>query len=219
MIKNLLNADEEPPEGMKVIKEEVVIPPAAAPEASEISRQLEEAPIEERFYRRDESGRMQEIDEAEVEAALAEIGVDLNAAPTIAEEPPAAAARPAPPSETAAETVGAPPAPVENQTAPSAVQEVKARHAAPEIKIHHDEPTIFQNSYEPLSTAETIRNSGLAYSAVIVLVGAVVMMMIFGWLVDLLLGTSPLGIVGGIIIGGAIGFVQFFRIASGIFKK
>ncbi len=72
---------------------------------------------------------------------------------------------------------------------------------------------------EPESTAETMRRSGLAYSAGIALFAAVVFMMVLGWGADLLLGTSPWGIVGGIILGSAIGFIQFFRLTSQIFKK
>ena len=72
---------------------------------------------------------------------------------------------------------------------------------------------------EPQSMAETVRQSGLAYSAGIALFAAVVFMMILGWGADLLLGTSPWGIVGGIVLGSVIGFVQFFRLTSQIFKK
>jgi len=72
---------------------------------------------------------------------------------------------------------------------------------------------------EPQSMAETVRQSGLAYSAGIALFAAVVFMMVLGWGADLLLGTSPWGIVGGIVLGSVIGFIQFFRITSQIFKK
>lgn len=74
-------------------------------------------------------------------------------------------------------------------------------------------------AFEPESQAETIRKSGLAYSAAIVLLASVVFMMLLGWFADLLLGSSPWGIVGGIVLGGIIGFIQFFRISSSIFKK
>jgi F0F1-type ATP synthase assembly protein I len=67
--------------------------------------------------------------------------------------------------------------------------------------------------------AETLRQSGLAWSAGIAFFGAVVFMLILGWGADVLLGSSPWGIVGGIIIGSVIGFIQFFRITSQIFKK
>jgi F0F1-type ATP synthase assembly protein I len=72
---------------------------------------------------------------------------------------------------------------------------------------------------EPESMDETMRRSGLAYSAGIALFAAVVFMMVLGWGADLLLGTSPWGIVGGIVLGSAIGFIQFFRLTSRIFKK
>ena len=81
-----------------------------------------------------------------------------------------------------------------------------------------DEPYILSEA-QPLSTAETVRTSGLAWSAAIALVGAVVVMLVIGWGADLLLGSSPWGIVIGIIIGAGIGFLQFFRITSEIFKK
>lgn len=72
---------------------------------------------------------------------------------------------------------------------------------------------------EPESMAETMRRSGLAYSAGIALFAAVVFMTVLGWGADVLLGTSPWGIVGGIVLGSAIGFIQFFRLTSQIFKK
>jgi F0F1-type ATP synthase assembly protein I len=72
---------------------------------------------------------------------------------------------------------------------------------------------------KPESKVETFRKSGMAYSAAIVLLGAVVFMMIIGWGADLLLGTSPWGIVVGIVLGSIIGFIQFFRVTSEIFKQ
>ena len=72
---------------------------------------------------------------------------------------------------------------------------------------------------EPQSAAETVRQSGLAWSAGIAFFAAVVFMLVLGWGADLLLGTSPWGIVGGIILGSIIGFIQFFRLTSQIFKK
>ena len=72
---------------------------------------------------------------------------------------------------------------------------------------------------EPETMAETVRRSGLAWSAGIAFFGAVVFMLILGWGADVLLGTSPWGIVGGIVLGSIIGFVQFFRITSQIFRK
>jgi F0F1-type ATP synthase assembly protein I len=74
-------------------------------------------------------------------------------------------------------------------------------------------------SFQPESTAETIRNSGLAYAAAVILLASIVFMLILGWFADLLFGTSPWGIVGGIVLGSIIGFVQFFRTTSQILKK
>jgi len=81
-----------------------------------------------------------------------------------------------------------------------------------------EEPYILSES-KPLTTAESVRSSGLAWSAAIALFGAVVIMLIIGWGADLLLGSSPWGIVVGIVVGAAIGFIQFFRITGEIFKN
>lgn len=72
---------------------------------------------------------------------------------------------------------------------------------------------------DPASRAEAFRQSGLAWSAGVAFFAAVVFMMIVGWGADLLLGSSPWGMVGGIVMGSIIGFVQFFRLTSQIFKK
>lgn len=66
------------------------------------------------------------------------------------------------------------------------------------------------------SVAETMRKTGLAWSAAIVFFGSVVFMMILGWFADLLMDSSPWGVVVGIILGSIIGFIQFFRITSQI---
>ena len=81
-----------------------------------------------------------------------------------------------------------------------------------------DEPFVLSRA-EPESTAETLRRTGLAWSAGVAFGGAVIFMLILGWGADVLLGSSPWGIVGGIILGSVIGFIQFFRITSQIFKK
>ncbi len=73
--------------------------------------------------------------------------------------------------------------------------------------------------YQEESGAETARRSGLAYSAGIAFFAAVVFMLVLGWGADVLLGTRPWGIVFGIVLGSVIGFIQFFRISSQIFKK
>ena len=71
---------------------------------------------------------------------------------------------------------------------------------------------------EPETFAETARRSGLAWSAGIAFFASVVFMLILGWGADLLFGTSPWGMVGGIVLGSLIGFVQLFRLTSQIFK-
>ena len=82
-----------------------------------------------------------------------------------------------------------------------------------------NEPALFSMQSDPESTAETARKSGLAMSAAIALFGSVVFCLIIGWFADLLLGTSPCGIVGGIVLGSVLGFFQFFRMTSQILKK
>ena len=95
------------------------------------------------------------------------------------------------------------------------------------------EPTIFESSieknktgdgflkdaYQPESSAETIRKSGMAYTAAIILFGSIVFALIIGWFADLLFGTSPWGKIVGIVLGSIIGFIQFFRITSQILKN
>jgi F0F1-type ATP synthase assembly protein I len=73
--------------------------------------------------------------------------------------------------------------------------------------------------YEPESAGENARRSGLAYSAGIVFFASVAFMLLLGWGADLLFGTSPWGLVGGIVLGSIIGFAQFFRITSRIFSS
>ncbi len=82
-----------------------------------------------------------------------------------------------------------------------------------------DDKPMFQTDFKPESLAETARKSGLAYAAGITLFASIVFLMGLGWFVDLLLGISPWGIVGGIVLGSIIGFVQFFRITSQILKS
>ena len=75
------------------------------------------------------------------------------------------------------------------------------------------------SSVEPESFAESARKSGLAWSAGIVFFASIVFMLILGWGADLLFGSSPWGIVIGIVLGSLIGFIQFFRLTSKIFTK
>jgi F0F1-type ATP synthase assembly protein I len=81
-----------------------------------------------------------------------------------------------------------------------------------------DEPYII-SSPQPESLAETARQSGLAWSLGVAFFSAVVFMLILGWGADLLFGSSPWGVVIGIVIGSIIGFFQLFRLSSQIFKK
>ncbi|HVF29530.1 MAG TPA: AtpZ/AtpI family protein [Pyrinomonadaceae bacterium] len=83
----------------------------------------------------------------------------------------------------------------------------------------NDQADYQPSSTEPQSMSDSVRGMGLAYSAGIAFTAAVVFMLVLGWGADVLLGTSPWGIVGGILLGSVIGFVQFFRITSQIFKK
>jgi len=73
--------------------------------------------------------------------------------------------------------------------------------------------------YKPESPVETIRKSGLAYAAAVVLFGSIVFMLVLGWFFDLLTGSSPWGMVGGIVVGSIIGFYQFFKLTSEILKN
>ena len=73
--------------------------------------------------------------------------------------------------------------------------------------------------YTPPTAAESSRMSGLAFTAGIAFVSSVVFMLVLGWLVDTLVGTAPWGIVGGIVLGSIIGFIQFFRLNSQILKS
>jgi F0F1-type ATP synthase assembly protein I len=78
---------------------------------------------------------------------------------------------------------------------------------------------VVEAPFEQESVAENFRRTGLAWSAGVAFTAAVIFMLILGWGADVLLGSSPWGIVGGIVLGSIIGFVQFFRTTSQIFKK
>ena len=202
MIKNLLNADEDPPPGTKVVIEDSVVNPPVeqqsteAPPGEESSENLEtrqvfEIPEDAKFFINsseiiDETGKIEEIIDSPSNQIIEMVSGDsepLKPVETESEKPPVVE-------------------PIGNEkmdNMPSGI--------------------LFQSEAKPQSTGETIRQSGLAYSAAIVLFGSVVFMMIFGWFADLILGSSPWGIACGIVLGGIIGFIQFFRITSQIFKK
>jgi len=79
-------------------------------------------------------------------------------------------------------------------------------------------PTIMSD-YSPENSDEAVRQKGLAFSAGIVFFSSVAFMLFLGWGADLLLGSSPWGLVGGIVLGSVIGFIQFFRISSQIYSS
>lgn len=82
-----------------------------------------------------------------------------------------------------------------------------------------DEEPVRMVDYQPESSDETARQGGLAMSAGIVFFSSVAFTLFLGWIADLLLGSSPWGLVGGIVLGSIIGFLQFFRITSQIFTS
>lgn len=84
--------------------------------------------------------------------------------------------------------------------------------------VAQEEPYVISQA-EPEPYTETARKSGLAWSAGVAFFGAVGFMLILGWGFDVLFGSSPWGVVGGIVLGSIIGFLQFFRISSQIFNK
>ncbi len=73
--------------------------------------------------------------------------------------------------------------------------------------------------YEEPSIEETARRSGIAYSLGIAFFVSVAFCMLLGWLADWLLGSRPWGLVGGIVLGSILGFVQFFRMSSQMYKN
>jgi len=115
----------------------------------------------------------------------------------------------------------------DDDPAPDTTSETNAEHRTSNqvLSVFDEDPradadkNFVISEAEPESMAETVRRSGLAYSAGIAFVAAVVFMLILGWGADLLLGTTPWGVVLGIVTGSIIGFIQLFRISSQIFKK
>lgn len=64
------------------------------------------------------------------------------------------------------------------------------------------------------SEVETTRKGLMGYAALSTLIGAILVFMALGWLIDYKFQTTPWGIVAGIIFGAIIGFYQFIRISS-----
>lgn len=91
----------------------------------------------------------------------------------------------------------------------------------PAFASSYETPTddvVVQLPYEEPSIEETVRRSGIAYSLGIAFFVAVTFCMLLGWLADWLLGSRPWGLVGGIVLGSILGFVQFFRMSSQMYK-
>lgn len=74
----------------------------------------------------------------------------------------------------------------------------------------------YQSDPNPESQAESTRKSGLAYGAVITLVGAILIFLGIGWALDKYFQTAPVLLVSGVILGTIVGFYQFMRISSQI---
>jgi ATP synthase protein I len=58
------------------------------------------------------------------------------------------------------------------------------------------------------------RKSSLAYGAALGLFVSVAIFIGLGWLLDRWLNTAPWLLVGGIVVGAALGFYEFIRIIS-----
>lgn len=116
------------------------------------------------------------------------------------------------------------PAPADEPAATSYTETVADRGPETSLSLFEpesrkdDEPFILE-SFTPVSAGENARRFGLGWSAGIAFSGAVAFMVFLGWLIDLLIGSSPWGIVLGVVIGGVIGFFQLFRITSRIFPE
>ena len=108
-------------------------------------------------------------------------------------------------------------APVDNAAPIEEIPEINFEFSTFNPKPEKETPALSPIGETPTeSAADTMRKTGLAWSAAIVFFGSVVFMLILGWFADLLFGSSPWGIVVGIIFGSIIGFMQFFRITSRI---
>lgn len=62
-----------------------------------------------------------------------------------------------------------------------------------------------------------MRRFSLGWSAGVAFCVAIAFMAFLGWLVDLLIGATPWGIITGVVIGAGLGIFQLFRITSRIF--
>ena len=69
-----------------------------------------------------------------------------------------------------------------------------------------------QDSSRP--SADENRKAGFAYAAGLTLFASVAAFTGLGYLLDTWLGTQPWCLMGGIVIGSAVGFYQFVRLSS-----
>jgi F0F1-type ATP synthase assembly protein I len=228
MIKSLLDADENPPPDTKVIIEETVLRPVAEEKSGENHRA-------ETFKSANDSAEnaiileipenVEDIRNASDIFDVASKTPDFELKHEAEDSSPVTESMLENVPEAKTETIREikpeinPRAEIKTETTPETMSETKTEKM-PELSANETDAPSFQIiDYKPQTTAETIRDSGLAYSAAIVLVASVIFMLILGWFADLILGSSPWGVVGGIILGSIIGFVQFFRTTSQIFKK
>jgi len=66
----------------------------------------------------------------------------------------------------------------------------------------------------PDSHDETNRKTGFAYAAGITLFASVAAFCGLGYLADRWLGTQPYLLIGGIVLGSALGLYQFVRLSA-----
>ena len=58
------------------------------------------------------------------------------------------------------------------------------------------------------------RKAGFAYAAGLALFASVVSFCAGGWMVDKWFGTAPWGLIGGIVLGSALGLFEFIRLSA-----
>ena len=61
---------------------------------------------------------------------------------------------------------------------------------------------------------EANRKTGIAYAAGLTLFATVIVFAGIGWLLDRWLGTKPWILVGGLVLGSAVGLYEFVRMSS-----
>ena len=58
---------------------------------------------------------------------------------------------------------------------------------------------------------DTNRKSAIVYGAITALVVSIISFLLVGWALDRWLNTGPWLLVGGIVLGTIVGFIQFIR--------